>query len=304
MKKGGLGKGLSSLIPNKSDSGTTTKTASKKASSSGPKTATVVEEIPKTERILRIPIGDIVANPFQPRREFHADELGELVGSIKEYGILQPLVVTEKENGMFELIAGERRLRASKQAGLRDVPAILRTAEAQEKLELALIENIQRSDLSPIEEAHSYAQLMDEFGLTQEAVAARVGKSRPVVANTLRLLKLPDEMQKALSDGEISMSMARVLVGMTDMKEQRAMFDRMLKGEYTVREAESAARAKKKGPKRKSIKDVNLLAMEEELRGKLGTKVVIDRKNGKGKITMEFWSDEELDELHRKLASI
>lgn len=299
MKKGGLGKGLSSLIPNKST--TSTKTASgKKPSGSG---KTVVEEVPKSERILRIPVGDIIANPFQPRREFHADELGELVSSIKEYGVLQPLVVTERENGMFELIAGERRLRASKQAGLRDVPAILRTADQQEKLELALIENIQRSDLTPIEEAHSYAQLMDEFGLTQERVAARVGKSRPVVANTLRLLKLPDDMQRALSDGEISMSMARVLVGMTDMKEQHAMFERMLKGEYTVREAETVARSKKNG-KRKSVKDVNLLAMEEELRGKLGTKVVIDRKNGHGKIMLEFWSDEELDELHRKLAGI
>ena len=303
MKKGGLGKGLSSLIPNKSAS--PTKTASPKSEDSHPReTVTVVEEVPRSERILKIPVGDIAANPFQPRREFHAEELGDLVSSIRDYGVLQPLVVTEKENGMFELIAGERRLRASKQAGLRVVPAILRTAEAQEKLELALIENIQRSDLSPIEEAHSYAQLMEEFGLTQERVAARVGKSRPVIANTLRLLKLPDDMQKALSDGEISMSMARVLVGMNDMKEQRAMYDRMIKGEYTVREAETDAREKKKGPKRKSIKDVNLLAMEEELRGKLSTKVVIDRKNGKGKILLEFYSDEELDELHRKLASI
>lgn len=302
MKKGGLGKGLSSLIPNKSDVSTKTP-SSPKAASAVPSTA--VETVPKADRILHIPISDIVANPFQPRREFHADELTELVNSVKEYGILQPLVVTEKENGMFELIAGERRLRAAKQAGLRDVPAILRSAEAQEKLELALIENIQRSDLSPIEEAHSYAQLMDEFGLTQEGVASRVGKSRPVVANTLRLLKLPDDMQKALSDGDISMSMARVLVGMNDMKEQRAMFDRMVKGEYTVREAEETARRKKKGARRrKNAKDVNLLAMEEELRGKLGTKVNIDRKNGKGKILLEFYSDEELDELHRKLASI
>lgn len=303
MKKGGLGKGLSSLIPNKSSA--PAKTASPKSEDSRSReSVTVVEEVPRSERILKIPVGDIVANPFQPRREFHAEELGDLVSSIRDYGVLQPLVVTEKENGMFELIAGERRLRASKQAGLRVVPAILRTAEAQEKLELALIENIQRSDLSPIEEAHSYAQLMEEFGLTQERVAARVGKSRPVIANTLRLLKLPDDMQKALSDGEISMSMARVLVGMNDMKEQRAMYDRMIKGEYTVREAETDAREKKKGPKRKSIKDVNLLAMEEELRGKLATKVVIDRKNGKGKILLEFYSDEELDELHRKLASI
>lgn len=302
MKKGGLGKGLSSLIPNKEIATSPSPTP---ASSISKQVAKVVEEVPKTERILRIPVGDILANPFQPRREFHTAELGELVSSIKEYGILQPLVVTEKENGMFELIAGERRLRASKQAGLRTVPAILREAGQQEKLELALIENIQRADLSPIEEAYSYAQLIDEFGLTQERVATRVGKSRPVIANTLRLLKLSDEIQHALSNGDISMSMARVLVGMQDMKEQHAMFERMLKGEYTVREAETTAREKKKGgTKRKSIKDVNLLAMEEELRGKLNTKVIIDRKNGKGKIHLEFYSDEELDELHRKLGSI
>lgn len=305
MKKGGLGKGLSSLIPNKEVAAKKSTSSPKSDSSDAQKEVTLVEEVPKADRILRIPVGDIIANPFQPRREFHAAELGELVSSIKEYGVLQPLVVTEKENGMFELIAGERRLRASKQAGLRKVPAILRQADQQEKLELALIENIQRSDLSPIEEAYSYAQLMDEFGLTQELVATRVGKSRPVIANTLRLLKLSDDIQKALSDGEISMSMARVLVGMQDMKEQRVMFERMLKGEYTVREAETTAREKKKGGnKRKSIKDVNLLAMEEELRGKLNTKVAIDRRNGKGKILLEFYSDEELDELHRKLASI
>lgn len=304
MRKGGLGKGLSSLIPNKTAPATKEAASEKAPSSVSKRAAKVVETIPKADRILHVPVGDIVANPFQPRREFHADELGELVSSVKEYGILQPLVVTEKENGMFELIAGERRLRAAKQAGLRDVPVILRTATQQQKLELALIENLQRSDLSPIEEAHSYAQLIDEFALTQDRIAVRVGKSRPVIANTLRLLKLPEDMQKALSDGNISMSMARVLVGMADIKEQRAMFDRMRKGEYTVREAEASARAKKNGSRRKKTKDVNLLAMEEELRGKLETKVVIDRKNGRGKILLEFYSDEELDELHRKLANI
>lgn len=297
MKKGGLGKGLSSLIPSKAPAKVAPPSAK---DGSAPK---VVEEVPKTQRVLQISVGDIVANPFQPRKEFHAEQLNELVSSIKEYGILQPLVVTEKENGMFELISGERRLRASKQAGLKKVPAILRMADEQEKLELALIENIQRSDLSPIEEAHSYAQLMDEFGLTQEKIAERVGKSRPTVANTLRLLKLPDDIQNALADGNISMSMARVLVGMDKPSEQRAMFERMLKGDYTVREAEETARAKKKGGRRVKVsrKDVNLLALEEELRGVLDTKVSIDKKGEKGKIVVEFYSDEELDALISKL---
>jgi len=295
MKKGGLGKGLSSLIPSK---------ATTKVSAPGEvkKSPEVREEFPKGERLLQVSVGDIVANPFQPRKEFHVEQLEELVSSIKEYGILQPLVITEKENGMFELISGERRLRAAKQAGLKKVPAILRMAGEQEKLELALIENIQRSDLSPIEEALSFAQLIDEFGLTQERVAERVGRSRSVVANTLRLLKLPDNIQKALSDGNISMSMARVLVGMDKPSEQHAMFERMLKGDYTVREAEETARTKKKGRRvRAAQKDVNLLALEEELRGVLDTKVSIDKHGEKGKIVVEFYSEEELNALVRKL---
>jgi ParB family chromosome partitioning protein len=256
--RGGLGRGLGSLIPQK-----------KNGPAPAPQTGALPVALPEDEPIARVvsaSVRDIVPNPHQPRKEFHAEELEELASSIKKYGILQPLVVTEKPNGMFELISGERRLRAAKAAGLERVPAIVRTAEEQEKLELALIENIQREDLTPIEEAWSYARLIDEFGLTQEEVAKRVGKSRPVVANTLRLLKLPDDMQKALSDGEISMSMARVLAGMENPKEQRAMFDRMRKGEFTVREAEQESRKRKSGGRKPKRRDVNLLALEEELR--------------------------------------
>jgi ParB family chromosome partitioning protein len=263
---------------------------------------TVVEVVPEGDRILHVPLSDIVPNPHQPRREFHPEELQELASSIREYGVLQPLVVTEKDNGMFELIAGERRLRASREAGLRNVPVIVRTADDQRKLELALIENIQREDLSPIEEALSYAKLIDEFSQTQEQVAARVGKSRSVVANTLRLLNLPDEMQRALSDGRISMSMARVLCGMDHPAERQAMFERMQKGDYTVREAEIASRARKNpGGARASSKDVNLLAMEEDLRGALGTKVAIKKRGGRGSILIDFYSDEELDGLVDRL---
>lgn len=261
-----------------------------------------VEVVPVEDRILHVSPSDIVANPYQPRREFHPEELEELVASVKEFGILQPLVVTEKENGMFELIAGERRLRSAKEAGLKKVPVIVRTATQQQKLELALIENIQRSDLSPIEEAHSYAKLMEEFGLTQERVAERVGKSRSAVANTLRLLNLPAEMQIALSDSRISMSMARVLCGMDDAKERKAMFDRMLQGDFNVRQAEAVSRERKgAGKGRSSVKDVNLLAVEEELRRVLGTKVAVQKKGSNGRITIEFYSDEEFKDLIGKL---
>lgn len=295
--KGGLGRGLSALIPAKKTDAAGAPAVHVSAPPPGAK-----EIIPESDRILHVSVGDILPNPFQPRTEFHAEALDELVSSIKEYGVLQPLVVTEKPNGMFELIAGERRLRASKAAGLKKVPVIIRAADEQKKLELALIENIQRADLSPMEEARAYAQLIEEFRLTQEDVAVRVGKSRPAVANTLRLLKLPDEMQKALSDGRISMSMARVLCGMEAPSERHAMFERMLEGDFNVRQAEVRARTGKAPNKvRAAVKDVNLMAVEEELRGALGTKVEITRRGEKGRIAIDFYSGEELDHLVDRL---
>jgi len=297
--KGGLGRGLSSLIPSKPAEAAV---AAKPVAAPADLPKGAVEIVPEGDRVLHVPVGDIVANPYQPRREFHPEELEELVASVKEFGILQPLVVTEKPNGMFELIAGERRLRSAREAGLKKVPVLVRTASEQQKLELALIENIQRADLSPIEEAHSYAKLMEEFGLTQEKVAERVGKSRSVIANTLRLLNLPAEMQLALSDGRISMSMARVLCGMDDAKERKAMFDRMVQGDFNVRQAEAASRERKgAGRGRSSVKDVNLMAVEEELRRALGTKVAVQKKGPNGRITIEFYSDEEFKDIVGKL---
>ena len=310
--KGGLGRGLSSLIPNR------TAEAVKPVAAQPSVTPTAIpvsapdalpkkaeEIVPAGDRILHVSISDIVPNPFQPRREFHPEELEELIASVKEYGIMQPLVVTEKANGMFELIAGERRLRSAREAGLKKVPVLVRTATEQEKLELALIENIQRADLSPIEEAHAYAKLMEEFHLTQEAVSKRVGKSRSVVANTLRLLNLPAEMQMALADGRISMSMARVLCGMDEVKERKAMFERMLEGVFNVREAEAQARERKGGASapKSSLRDANILAVEEELRRVLGTKVAVQKKGSNGSITIEFYSDEEFKELIKRLRS-
>lgn len=300
--KGGLGRGLSSLIPSKPAAAATAAPPPKQVAAPSELPKGAVEVVAGGDRILHVPPSDIVANPYQPRREFHPEELEELIASVKEFGILQPLVVTEKANGMFELIAGERRLRSAREAGLKKVPVIVRTATEQQKLELALIENIQRADLSPIEEAHSYAKLMEEFGLTQEKVAERVGKSRSVIANTLRLLNLPAEMQLALSDARISMSMARVLCGMDDAKERKAMFDRMAQGDFNVRQAEAASRERKgAGRGRSSVKDVNLMAVEEELRRALGTKVAVQKKGPNGRITIEFYSDEEFKDIVGKL---
>jgi ParB family transcriptional regulator, chromosome partitioning protein len=299
--KGGLGRGLSALIPQKKTTITETPAPGAFAVPANPP-GTVIEQVPKGDRILHVRVGDILPNPYQPRREFHPEELQDLTASIAEFGIIQPLTVTEKGNGMFELIAGERRLRAAKAAGLERVPVIVRAADEQRKLELALIENLQRADLNPIEEALSYDKLMTEFGLTQESVALRVGKSRPVVANALRLLRLPSDMQQAVGDSRLSMSMARVLCGMEEPQEQRAMFERMLKGEYNVRQAEEASRAQKPASRvRAETKDVTILGMEEELRGALGTRVVIKKRVGKGRIEIEFFSDAELDHLVNRL---
>ncbi len=303
-QKGGLGRGLSSLIPNKKLPSPTEQPRPGLPAEASAKAGTVVEQVPKGERILHVSVNDIVPNPHQPRREFHPEELQDLAASIKEYGVLQPITVTEKANGMFELVAGERRLRASKAAGLAKIPVIIRSATEQEKLELALIENIQRADLSPIEEAHSYMALMEQFGMTQERVSERVGKSRSAVANILRLLKLPQEMQMALSDGRISNSMARVLCGMDEPKEQRAMYERMLQGDWTVRQAEHALRAKKKPQASVAhSRDVNVMALEEDLRSALGTRVTVENKGEKGRIVIEFYSPEELNGLVRKLRS-
>jgi ParB family chromosome partitioning protein len=299
--KGGLGRGLSALIPQKKTTIAEAPAPGAVAVPANPP-GTVIEQVPKGDRILHVKVGDILPNPYQPRHEFHPEELQDLTASIAEFGIIQPLIVTEKGNGMFELVAGERRLRAAKAAGLEKVPVIVRVADEQKKLELALIENLQRADLNPVEEALSYDQLMTEFGLTQEAVAERVGKSRPVVANALRLLKLPGDMQQAVGDNRLSRAMARVLCGMEDPKEQRAMFERMLKGEYNVRQAEEASRAQKPASKvRAEMKDVTILGMEEELRGALGTRVVIKKRAGKGRIEVEFFSDAELEHLVNRL---
>lgn len=279
-----LGRGLGSLIPPK------------------PTVVNATAQVIPAEAgraVLDIDVGRIVPNPRQPRKDFGAADLEDLIQSIKEHGILQPLVVTKKGND-YELVAGERRLRASKALGLKTVPAIVRNATEQQKLELAIIENIQRADLNAYEEAIAYKALIDEFGLTQEQVAGRMGKSRSAVANILRLIDLPDEMLTALREGKITKSHARTLLAEADQAKRRQLFLRMLEGGFTVRDAEAAVESKHAYKPRES-KDPNLAAHEKKLREIFATKVNIQRKNGKGKISFEFYSNEDLMELLNQL---
>jgi len=281
----GLGRGLNSLIPPKKII---------QAFSSG------AEEAPQGVRLVDVPVKNIRPNPKQPREDFGYQDLEDLINSIKEHGILQPLVVTKIDSENYELIAGERRFRAAKFLNLRTVPAIVRTAKDQEKLELALIENIQRKNLNPIEEGRAFQRLMDEFNLTQEEVAVRVGKSRSVVANTLRLLSLPEEVLQALRSGKIKESHGRTLLSLPDEKSQLKYFSKILKNKMTVRDMEGAAR-KARGAKQKKV-DPALAAKEELLRGVFGTKVEIKKRGGKGQIIIHFYSDEEYSDIIRKIS--
>jgi len=279
-----LGRGLGSLIPSKQ---------------------TIAEQvIPSSHReVMDIPVEKIRANPRQPRSHFSPSDLEALIGSIKEHGILQPLIVTRAKDG-YELVAGERRLRASVTLGLKTVPAIVRDATEQQKLEWAIIENTQRQDLNPVEEALGYKALVEEFNLTQDEVARKVGKSRSNVANMLRLLDLPEEMLIAIKTGKISKSHARTLLAEPDEKKRRALYDSMLNGGVSVREAEArvAYVSATKKPAASGSKDPNIAAHEKRLREILGTKVSIQEKGGKGKVTIEFYSKDELLDLLDKLS--
>ncbi|MEA3272686.1 MAG: ParB/RepB/Spo0J family partition protein [Patescibacteria group bacterium] len=280
-----LGRGLSSLIPSKT---TVVSSKIKSASSAG-------------TGVLEISPSKITPNPSQPRKIFSHKELEELVKSIKQYGILQPLLVSDLGGGRYELIAGERRLRAAKIAGVRNVPIILKSINAQKKLELALVENLHREDLNPIEEARAYKGLIDEFSLRQEDVAKKMSKSRPQITNTLRLLNLPEGIQSAIQNKKIPATSARALVTMTP-KEQELYLKRFLKGGMTTSDIERESRLRKKTSVKS--KDANTLALEETLREILETKVVVKKRGQRGQITIDFYSDEEFKTLVKKLKSI
>ena len=279
--KSALGKGLGSLIPGATKPVSYTEKA-----------------IPQAKQeVLEIPVSEIGVNPRQPRTHFSPGDLEDLIGSIKEHGVLMPIVVT-KEGDRYEIIAGERRFRASKTLGLKTVPAIVRKANEQEKLELALIENVQRADLNPLEEARAYKTLTDEFDLTQDEVAERVGKARSTVTNIIRLLDLPEDIQKALREGKLSRTHARTLLAEKDPGKQKQLFQAVLGGGVTVRETEARAIAKRHRPD----KDPNLAALEQELQSFLGTKVVIQDNGRQGKIIIEYYSREDLKKLKERLS--
>lgn len=278
---GGLGRGLGALIPQKI----------------APKPGTEAAEV-AARGVMEIAPELIVPNPHQPRKNFSPADLEDLLSSIKEHGILQPLIVTELAEGKYELIAGERRLRASKLLGLQKVPVVVRSATEQQKLELALIENIQRQNLDPVEEARAYQSLADLFSLKHEEVAKRVGKSRSYVSNTLRLLDLDNDILEALAAKKISRSHARTLLSEDDLARRRQLFEEMLRGKMSVREAEAKTGHGHKRTQHQN--DPNVAALESKMREALGTKVELKMSGGKGKITIHFYSKEDLKELMNK----
>ena len=253
--------------------------------------------------IQEIEVSQIVANPYQPRKIFNQEALQELADSIKEHGVIQPVVVTRTPNG-YELVVGERRFRASQLAGLTKVPAIVKDSlHDQTKLEVALIENIQRQELNAIEEAQAYQRLMEKFDLNQSEVALKVGKSRPAVANTMRLLNLPAEIQRGIIEGKISEGHGRAILGLQDIEKQLLMFKQIQDQGMNVRQVENRVRELVARPKMDSaMPDPKLMAIETELRSKLGTQVKIARQGRGGKITIDFFSDEDLDDILRRIA--
>ncbi|OGF63084.1 hypothetical protein A2662_04475 [Candidatus Giovannonibacteria bacterium RIFCSPHIGHO2_01_FULL_45_33] len=268
----------------------------------------------RKESVFWIELDRIVPNPYQPRREFEPEALKDLAESIREYGVLQPIVVTRKEKigsdagsrlaVEYELLAGERRLRAAKLIGLAQIPVIIRDNTSNKvKLELALVENLQREDLNPMEKARAFKKLIDEFGMLQREIAEKIGKSREVVANTLRLLTLPGDMQQAVAEGKISEGHTRPLLMLTDHPEdQKQLYANILTSNLSVREAEKAARNIAVERARAAL-DPETKTLQQKMENALGTRVHIERKakGNSGKILIEFFSEEELRAISDKI---
>ncbi len=291
MPNTGLGRGLGSLIPQKVNKVATT--------SSGDAVLDIASESDKN-KILQLEIGKIKVNSLQPRSDFNETQLNELVESIKQYGIIQPLIVHNK-NGQYELIAGERRLRAAKIIGLEKVPAIARDVDEQEKLEIALIENLQRENLNSIETALAYRKLIDEFNLTQEEVGIRVGKSRSSITNILRLLNLPEEIQQGLKDGRINEGHAKLISGLEGEDKQMALYHKIIRNDLTVDGAITESR-QMGGTKHARIK-INYEDKDKEFafREFFGSRIEVKRKGRGGEIKIYFSDDDELSEIVSKV---
>jgi ParB family chromosome partitioning protein len=275
----GLGKGLGALIPG--------------------------GELPgEREGVMKVPVSAIQPNPLQPRRSFETEGLRELADSIRQHGILQPLIVSQAPAGGYLLVVGERRWHAAKIAGLQEVPVIVRQVGDQERLELALIENLQRTDLNPVEAAEGYRQLVDQFGLSHEQIAAQVGKSRSAVSNTLRLLKLGPAVLQALAAGRISEGHGRALLGLPNPQAQSAALQTIESRGLNVRQTEELVRrlsGQRRKPKPAGGRPAEEGDLEERLQQSLGTRVVLRRGRHGGSIVIRFFSDEELNNLVDRL---
>lgn len=299
--KRGLGKGLDVMIPSKSSSNKEKETTSK---------STKKQEEKNVSRETFIKVQDIEPNGSQPRKKFDEDSLHELAESIKQYGILQPLLL-QKKGKFYEIIAGERRWRAARLAGLKEVPAIIKEYSSQEIVEIALIENIQREDLNPIEEAAAYKRLISEFHLKQDELAERVSKSRTAITNSMRLLKLAEPVQEMLIDDIISSGHARTLIPIEDKEKQVIVANRILDEKLSVRETEKLVKSliegkeKEKKETKKDKNEVFYKDLEEKIKEIIGTKVSIQHKSkDKGKIQIEYYSEEELERIIELLMSV
>lgn len=281
-RKAGLGRGLEALIPKEPDE--------------------ISESV-----LLHVPVDQIEPNPDQPRSRFDDTTLDELSASIKEVGILQPIVVTQTDTG-YTLVAGERRWRAAKRAGLDTIPAVARGVSGDSTLVESLVENLQRQDLTPLEEAHAYRQLLEDVGMTQEQIADRVGKSRPAISNTLRLLQLPGPVQVMVDAGHLSAGAARALLGLNDEAYAVYLAKKVVTEGWSVRQVEDAVRTRKEmeSPTRKGtvrvVRPVEIIELEKRLIGRLGTKVKISYRNEKGKVEIRFGSLEELERIYRVIS--
>jgi ParB family chromosome partitioning protein len=259
-------------------------------------------------RIIYIDINDIKPNENQPRKKFDEDKIEELAESIKEHGVIQPLIVSSADNG-YMIVAGERRWRASRKAGLKTVPCIVRDLTEEENMLVTIIENLQREDLDPVEEAKGLQQMIKTYGLTQDQVSKSVGKSRPYITNSLRLLKLSDEIQDKISKGIISAGHARAILSLDKEDDRKKLCDMIIKSQLSVREAEHHAALmngteKKPAGKTRAKKDPDIMRIENDLKEKLGTRVQIKKNGKKGKIELSFFSDDDLNRIIDLLASI
>lgn len=292
-KNTGLGKGLEALFGNSEIDMTELSPAS--------------QEQVRQKGISFVDINDIKPNEKQPRRNFDEEKLEELAGSIKEHGLIQPVILRKASQG-YEIVAGERRWRACRKAGYREIPSIIKELTDEENMLLAIIENMQREDLDPIEEAEGLSQMITAFGMTQEEISKNVGKSRPYITNALRLLKLPEEVRILLSEGKLSTGHARAIAGISDEEKQIEIAHYTVEHELSVREIERLIKEgglqKKKTPRKKTEKSADVRQVEEDLKQIMGTKVNLSQKGKKGRIEIEYYSREELERLIELLKTL